>query len=147
MVRETGKVTNVQGRWMHVKVPTGTGCALCQGKSACTFSGPDSAYRHFKFPMQSGVQEGNRVTLEIRDAAQNLSAFIIFGSPVILFPASYLLINYYLQLPNSEIWSVVVTVILYGITLFLSNRWLSRLPMFQPRIIGIENSKIKGVKS
>ena len=120
MARETGKVASIQGKWMNVKVPTGNGCALCQEKSTCTFSGPDSAYRHFRFPVQPGVQEGNRVTLEIRDTAQNLSAFIIFGSPVILFPASYLLINNYFQLSNSEVWSVVITAILYGITLFLS---------------------------
>jgi positive regulator of sigma E activity len=139
MARETGKVTQIENGWMEVKVPTGNGCALCKGKSACTFRGPDSAYRHFKLPHQPGIQEGNRVSLEIRDAAQNLSAFILFGSPVILFLASYLLINYYFRIPNSEIWSVAVTAVLYGITLFLSNRWLSRLPMFQPRLTGVGN--------
>jgi len=140
MARETGKVTIIKNGWMEVKVPTGKGCAFCGGKAACTFSGPDSAYRNFKLLYQSGIQEGSRITLEIRESAQTISALIIFGSPIILFLASYLLLNNYFRIPNSEIWSVLVTVVSYGITLFLSNRWLTRLPMFQPRIIGIENS-------
>lgn len=140
MAKEIGKVTKIEEGWMEVKVPTGRGCASCLGKSACTFSGPDSAYRHFKLPYQPGIQEGNQVTLKIREAAQNLSAVIIFGSPIILFPASYLFVHNYLQIPNSEIWSVVVSAILYGITLTLSNRWFSHSPMFQPRVVGVEKS-------
>lgn len=138
MAKEVGKVSKIENGWMEVKVPTGNACALCQGKSTCTFSGPDSAYRQFKLPARSDIHEGDRLTLEIRDAAGNLSAFIIFGSPLVLFLACYLLINDYFQLPNGEIWSVIVTAILYGITLILSNRWFSRLPMFQPRIAGME---------
>lgn len=141
MARETGKVTIIENGWMEVKVPTGKGCTFCGGKSACTFSGPDSAYRNFKLPYQSGIQEGTRITLEIRESAQTISALIIFGSPVILFLASYLLINNYFRIPNSEIWSVLATFVFYGITLFLSNRWLTRLSMFQPRVIGVENSE------
>jgi positive regulator of sigma E activity len=141
MAREIGKVTIIENGWMEVKVPTGRGCTSCLGKSACTFSGPDSAYRNFKIPFQNGIQEGDRVTLEIRESAQNLSALIIFGSPVILFPVSYLLIDKVFQISNSEIWSVVVTAILYVVTLILSNRWFSQSPTFQPRIIGVEKAE------
>lgn len=140
MAREIGKVTKIEEGWIEVKIPTGRGCTSCLAKSACTFSGPDSAYRKFKIAFQSGIQEGDRVTLEIRESAQNLSSVIVFISPVILFLLSYLLINNFFQISNSEIWSVVTTAILYGITLILSNRWFSRSPMFQPRIVGVEKA-------
>jgi positive regulator of sigma E activity len=141
MAKEIGKVIKIEDSWMYIKVPTAVGCASCGLKSACTFSGPDSAYRNFKLPYKSGIKEGNQVTLEIQESAQTISALIIFGSPIILFLASYLIIEHYLRIPNSEIWSVLTTIILYGIALIFSNRWLRTLTIFQPKIVDVEKPK------
>lgn len=138
MTREIGRVTSVENGEIEVKVPTGDGCALCGGKAACSFSGPDSAYRIFRLPFQFGIQKGSRLTLEIRGSAQIISALIIFTSPVILFLAIYLMMSSYLHFPNSELWSGLATLVFYSITLIFSNHWLSRSAMFQPRIISIE---------
>lgn len=138
MAKEIGKVTKIDNSWMDIKVPSNNGCDKCGLKSACTFSGPDDAYRHFKVPYQPGVEEGNLVKMEILEAAKNISTLIIFGSPILLFFISYFLINNYFRTSGSEVWSVLVTIVLYGIILVLSNHWLSRLSLFQPKIISIE---------
>ncbi len=141
MAKEIGKVTKIDNSWMDIKVPSNKGCSSCGLKSACTFSGPDDAYRHFMVPFQTDIKEGDLVKLVVSDAAQNLSALIIFGSPTLLFFLSYLLINNYIQASNSEVWSVLITIVLYGIVLVLSNHWLSRLSFFQPKVTGVEKYK------
>ncbi|MFQ5583222.1 MAG: SoxR reducing system RseC family protein, partial [Calditrichia bacterium] len=124
MAQDIGKVTKIENDWMYVKVPVSEGCTSCGLKSACTFTGPDSAYRYFKLPIRPDVSEGDRVKLEIRESAQNISALILFGSPILIFIVSYLLISKIFQISHSEVWSVIATIVLYGITLVISNRWL-----------------------
>jgi positive regulator of sigma E activity len=91
------------------------------------------------------IQVGDMVTIEYQDSAQNLSALIIFGSPILLFLISYLLIKNYFKIPNGEIWAIGITVILYVITIIFSNRLFAHSPNFQPKIINIQKSGTGGI--
>jgi positive regulator of sigma E activity len=145
MAREIGKVVKINDDGIDIKIPTGEGCLSCSAKSACNFSGPASAYRSLTLPYQMDIQVGDMVTIEYQDSAQNLSALIIFGSPILLFLISYLLIKNYFKIPNGEIWAIGITVILYVITIIFSNRLFAHSPNFQPKIINIQKSGTGGI--
>ena len=140
MAKEIGKVADIKDDWIDVRIPTGSGCTFCHSKTSCSFHGPDSAYHHMKIRYRSGIDIGDKIILEMPESAQNISALVVFGLPVILILAGIGLAKYYFQISNGELWGVLSGVILYGIALTAFNRWLSRLPMFSPRIISVEKS-------
>lgn len=141
MIKEIGKVTRIENDWMEVKLSARKEYPSCCVKSSSGFGGSGSADRSLKIPFRPGIQEGDWITLGFSESAQNLSALIIFVWPALLFPGTYLLIHNLLQIPYSEIWAVLATFLLYGGSLFLSDRWLSRLPLFQPRIIAVHSQQ------
>lgn len=138
MTREIGKVASVNDDGIDIKIPTGEGCDSCLAKSACNFSGPSSAYRTLTLPYQKGLVVGDTVTLEIKSSAQNLSALIVFGSPIVYFLTCFLLFWKLFEIPNGEFWAIGITVVLYVITLVFSNRLVSHSSNFQPKIVKIQ---------
>jgi positive regulator of sigma E activity len=141
MAKDIGKVTNIKDEWIDIKIPTGSGCTACHSKASCSFLGPDSAYRHVKIPYQSGIEIGDRVTLGTAESAQNISAFIIFGLPILLILAGYFIATQFPNIPNAEIWGVIGGFVIYGAVLIITNRWFSKLPLFLPKIIDVERTK------
>lgn len=141
MAKEAGKVTKIDRGWIEVKIPTGKDCGFCSSKLNCSFQGPDSAYRVQQVPYQSGIDVGDRLTLEIRESAQNISAVVLFGLPIILVLVGILAGKYLSKIPNGEIWGVLAGFVVYGISLYLFNRWFARLPMFIPKIIEVQESE------
>ena len=102
MEKEIGKVTKIEADWMNIKIPVREGCNSCSVKSACSFVGPDSAYRYLKLPQKPGILEGDQVVLETKESVQNISALIVFVLPIFLIIGCYLLAKYFFQIPNSE---------------------------------------------
>ena len=143
MAQEVGKVTKIEDGWLHVQIPTGEGCTSCGAKTACSFKGPESAYRSMKIPYRNGITAGNLVKLEIPDWSQNLATLIVFVLPIFLILGSYLLANYYFRIPNSEIWGILAGFVLYVAALYFFNRVLSKSPSFSPRVIGEAESETK----
>ncbi len=141
MVKETGKVSDIKNGWMDIKIPTGSGCNLCQSKTSCSFHGPESAYRHVKMPYQSGIETGDKIILDTPESAQNISALIIFGLPILLILAGYFIATQFLNIPHAEIWGVIGGFVAYGIVLIITNRWFSKLSLFLPKVVNVEKNK------
>jgi len=137
MAKETGKIVAIELGRMKVKMPTGEGCEMCGLKKACTYQGPDSAYRFFEVSHVKGAEVGDLATVETNNNAQNISALIVFGSPIILFAITYMLLHGLFHLSYSEIWSTVVTMVLYVVALIYGNRLVDRLPALQPKVAEI----------
>ncbi len=133
MAIEKGLVTEIRDGLMEVRVPRAEGCSACAARNACTFVGPDSAYRRVRLAHRTGIAVGDLLSLEFSDAARNLSALILFGSPI-LFVAGGVLVAQYVQFAYAEVVAVLAGVVLYGLTLILANRWVSRVRAFQPRV-------------
>lgn len=147
MAREIGKIADIKDDWIDIKIPTGSGCTQCHSKTSCSFRGPDSAYRHVKVPYRSDIEVGDQVKLETPESAQNISALIIFGLPILLILAGYFFATQYLTISHAEIWGVVGGFVVYGIVLIITNRWFSKLPMFLPKIIEVEKKKSQNPKT
>lgn len=143
MSKEIGKVADITNGWMDIKIPIGSGCTFCQSKTSCSFHGPETAYRHVQLPVQSGIEIGDRVTLETPESAQNISALIVFGLPILLALAGYFIANHFLSIPHAEVWGVIGGFVLYTLILIISNRWFSKLPLFLPRIVHVEKNEIR----
>jgi len=140
MTKEIGKVIRVYDDGIEIKIPTSEGCESCLAKYACNFSGPSSAYRTLTLPYQKDIGVGDVVTLEVRDSAQNVSALIVFGSPIVYFLTCFLLFWKLFEIPDGEFWAIGITVVLYVITLVFSNRLVSHSSNFQPKIVKIQRS-------
>lgn len=143
MATEIGKVERINAPWIELKIPVQEGCLMCHSKMSCSFHGPDSAYGHVKIPYQSGIEVGDRVTFETREAAQNISALIIFGLPVLLILAGYFIVTKSLGIPHAELWGVLSGIAVYGLLLIGFNKWFSRSPMFLPKIMKVEKAKVQ----
>lgn len=141
MAKETGKVADIKDDWIDIKIPTGSGCISCHSKTSCSFQGPDSAYRHVRIPYQSEIEIGDKITLETSESAQNISALIIFGLPILLILAGYFIATKFLNIPHAEVWGIIGGFVVYAIVLIITNRWFSKLPMFLPKIISVEKNE------
>ena len=142
MAKEVGKVERIDRRWIELIVPPSEGCLLCHSGMSCSFHGPDSAYGHVKIPYRPGIDVGDKVTFETQPSAQNISALIIFGLPILLILAGYFIVTQFFNIPHAELWGVFSGIFVYGILLMVFNKWFSKLPMFLPKIIKIEKVKI-----
>jgi len=138
MAIEIGKVERIKGRWIELKLPPADGCVMCHSKTSCSFHGPEAAYGKIKMPFQSGIDVGDRVTFETRESAQNISALIIFGLPILLILGGYFITTQFLNIPHADIWGVFGGFVVYAILLVGFNKWFSKLPMFLPKIMKVE---------
>ena len=141
MPKEVGKVEKIDKRWIELIVPPSEGCFICHSGMSCSFHGPESAYGHVKIPYQSGIDVGDKVTFETKPSAQNISALIIFGLPILLILAGYFVVTQFFNIAHAELWGVFSGIFVYGILLIGLNKWFSKLPMFLPKIIKIEKAK------
>jgi positive regulator of sigma E activity len=87
MATEVGKVERVNRRWIELRVLPAEGCLMCHSKISCSFHGPESACGHIKIPYQSGIDVGDKVIFETKEAAKNISALVVFGLPILLILA------------------------------------------------------------
>jgi positive regulator of sigma E activity len=143
MAIELGKVERINHKWIELRVAPSEGCLMCHSKMSCSFHGPDSAYGHVKIPYQSGIDVGDRVTFETKESAQNISALIIFGLPILLILTGYFVVTQFFNIPYAELWGVFSGIFVYGILLIVFNKWFSKLPMFLPKIMKVEKTKVQ----
>lgn len=141
MAIEIGKAEKIGDRWIELKIPPAEGCFICHSGMSCSFHGPESGYGHIKIPYQSGIALGDKVTFETQASAQNISALIIFGLPILLILAGYFIFTQFFNMAHSELWGVFSGIFVYGILLIGLNKWFSKLPMFLPKIIKVEKIK------
>jgi len=147
VVKEIGKVERIEDRWIELRIPVAEGCLVCHSKMSCSFHGPESAYGHIKIPFQPGIEVGDKVTFETQESAQNISALIIFGLPILLILAGYFVTTHYLRIPHAEVWGVIGGFVIYGLLLILFNKWFSKMPLFLPKVIEVEKSNNAELKS
>lgn len=138
MAREVGKVERIDRRWIELRVPPSEGCLMCHSKASCSFHGPESAYGHIKIPYQSGIDVGDKVIFETKEAARNISSLVVFGMPILLILAGYFVVTQYFPIPYAEVWGILSGIIVYGMLLIGFNKWFSRLPVFLPKILKVE---------
>lgn len=142
MAKEVGKVEKIKGKWIELRVPPAEGCLMCHSKVSCSFHGPESAYGHIKIPYQSGIDIGDKVIFETKEAAKNISALVVFGMPILLILTGYFIVTQYFPIPHAEVWGILGGLIVYGILLIGFNKWFSRLPVFLPKIMRVEKMKV-----
>ncbi len=119
---------------MDVKVPTGADCAVCPVKSACTFSGPESAYRTHRVALIPGCVVGDRVWVDEPTSVLVVTLLVVVGVPVILLFAGYAINACCVRYPYgvAALWLAGIAV--WVIVLYGANLWMARAAPFQVRI-------------
>ncbi len=131
---ERGIITQIEGDWMEVKVPTGVGCGHCSEGSGCTFRGPDSAYRTFRVRREAGYSAGDQVRLDEPGSSLAMTVLVLLLLPIVLIIAGYLLLECCVRLPYATVVFWVFGVALWGLALYGANCWMSRAARFQPKL-------------
>lgn len=131
---QAGLITHIDDEGMSVKVPSGAECAACPGKMACNFQGPESAYRTLRVPRLERCAVGDRVLVEESGSVLALALVVFVALPIALMLAGYALAQCCVQFRfgAAAIWIAGAT--LWGLGLYLANRWTSRAARFQSAV-------------
>ncbi len=132
MGQETGKVIRIENQQATVQMRSSEQCHVCAAKSACSFNGPESAYRYMTVPLQKGIREGDVVSLEYRGRSRIFSALIVFLLPILLILAGYFLTDYFFRTANSGMWGAIGGFLLSVPVLYGLNRLLERSRFLVP---------------
>jgi len=127
-------ITAIEGDWMFVKVPTGTDCDVCQVKSACTFQGPDAAYRMLRVARVVGCAVGDRVWVEQPASVLGIGLLALAVLPVALVFAGYALSVCCFQFPYANLLLWVIGIAVWLVAIYGTNQWLTHAPRFQTTI-------------
>ncbi len=119
---------------MVVKVPTGVDCTVCSTKSACTFRGPDSAYRTYRVKREVGYSVGDRVRIDEPGGVLGVALLATVVAPVTLIVTGYVLLDCCVRFRYAIAVFWLVGLLLWTTVLFVANRWMTHAARFQPRI-------------
>ena len=131
---QPGLITHIDGEGMSVKVATGADCAVCPGKMACTFQGPDAAYRTLRVECIEGCAVGDRLLVEEPGSVLAVALLLIVALPVVLLLTGYSLLVCCLKFPYASLalWLSGAGVWMGG--LYGANRWMTQAPRFQTKV-------------
>lgn len=131
---DPGLIIRIENGWMYVKVPVGLGCNACPNKMACTFSGPDRAYRTFRIRHIAGCQVGDRVLVHVPARVLGLTALVMIVLPVVMILAGYKLLACCMQFPYAPLLLWLIGAALWMAALYGANYWIEHGVRFQERV-------------
>jgi positive regulator of sigma E activity len=131
---DPGLITRIEKGWMHVKVPVGSGCSACPNKAACTFSGPDRAYRTFRVHHAAGCQVGDRVLVHVPGAVLGVTALVMIALPVALLLAGYSLLVCCMRFTYATLLLWLTGITLWIGAMYGANQWMERSARFHERV-------------
>ena len=131
---DPGLVTRVENGWMHVKVPVGLGCRACPNKTACTFSGPDRAYRTFRVRHVEGCRKGDRVLVNVPVSVLGVTALVMLGLPILIILGGYHLLVCCMLFPYATALLWLAGVVLWLAAMYGANHWMEHAARFQARV-------------
>jgi positive regulator of sigma E activity len=131
---EPGLITRIENGSMYVKVPVGLGCNACPKKTACTFSGPERAYRTFRVHQAKGCIVGDRVLVHVPGVALAVMGLVLIILPVVLILAGYGLLTCCVLFPYATVVLWVVGVALWLASMYGANYWMEHAVQFRERV-------------
>ncbi|MFQ6004465.1 MAG: SoxR reducing system RseC family protein [Woeseia sp.] len=131
---DPGLITRIENGWMYVKVPVGLGCNACPTKSACTFSGPDRAYRTFRIRHIAGCQVGDRVLVQVPGRVLGITALVMIVLPVVMILAGYNLLVCCMRFPYATLLLWLIGTALWIAAIYGANYWMEHGIRFQERV-------------
>lgn len=131
---DPGLVTRVENGWMHVKVPVGLGYRACPNKTACTFSGPDRAYRTFRIRHVEGCRKGDRVLVSVPVLVLGVTALVMLGLPIVMVLGGYNLLVCCMLFPYATPLLWLAGVVLWLAAMHGANHWMEHAAQFQARV-------------
>lgn len=131
---QPGMVVRIGGNRMSVKVPTGADCVACHSKMACTFQGPESAYKTLEVPRLADCSVGDRVLVEEPASILLVALVVLLVLPVALLLGGYALAGCCVQFRYAILVLSLGGISLWCLGLYAANRWLSEAKRFQPRV-------------
>jgi positive regulator of sigma E activity len=140
---EPGLITRIDEGSMYVKVPLGLGCKTCPNKSACTFSGPERAYRTFRVRRIQGCRVGDRVLVHESGATLAITWLVLVVLPLVLILAGYGLLTCCVQFPYATFVLWVIGVALWIAAMYAANLWVERGVHFRERVQPVTNLRHK----
>ncbi len=131
---DPGLITSIEAGWMHIKVPVGHGCRACPNKTACTFSGPDRAYRTFRIRYVEGCQIGDRVLVIVPASAIGVAALVMLVLPVLMLFGGYVLLECCMEFPYATVLLWLAGIVLWFAAMYGANYWMEHAARFQERV-------------
>jgi positive regulator of sigma E activity len=129
-----GLITRIDKGWMYVKVPVGSGCHACAGRSQCTFSGPKRAYRTFRIRQAPECRVGDRVLVDVPSGAMAVAGVVFVLVPAAMILAGYWLLDNWLRFPHATTMLWLIGLAAWLATMFAVNRWMERSARFKERV-------------
>jgi positive regulator of sigma E activity len=129
-----GLITRINGDWMYVKVPVGSGCHACARKSQCTFSGPGRAYRTFRIRQAPECRVGDRILVDVPSGAMLVAGIVFILVPVVMMLFGYWALNSWLRFPHATTMLWLIGISAWLTLLFAVNKWMERSVRFTERI-------------
>jgi positive regulator of sigma E activity len=131
---EPGLITHIDDQGMSVKVRSGVDCAACPGKMACSFQGPDSAYRTLRVQLIDGCAVGDRLMVEEPASVLGVALLLVLALPLTLMLTGYWLAANLLRFPYAALILWLTGIAVWVGALYVANRWMSRSPRFQTAV-------------
>lgn len=132
MTSQPGLITDIDGDEMSVKVATGADCAACPGKTACSFRGPESAYRTLRVPRLEGCVAGDRLLVEESGSVLAVTFVVMIILPIGLVLAGYALSTCCMRFDYATLMLAILGIAIWVGGLYVANRWMTSSPRFQP---------------